>query len=78
MLQLLTLIMLVQTPGPSAAEKFLQRDRMQGPTPVTDKFLLPPKLKDCRTEADVRAALDARRFGDQEPCDPDPILRRTR
>ncbi len=78
MLQLLTLIMLIQTPGPSTAERFLLRDRLQGPTPVTDKFLLPPKVKDCRTESDVRAALDARRYGDQEPCDPDPMLRRAR
>jgi len=77
MLQLLTLILLAQA-GPSTVERFLQHDRIQGPTPVTDKFLLPPKLKDCRTEADVRAALDARRYGDQEPCDPDPMLRRAR
>ena len=76
MLQLLSLIMLIQTPGPSPSQRFLLHDRIQGPTPVSDKYLLPPKLKDCRTDAEIQAALDARRFGDQEPCDPDPLLRR--
>ena len=79
MLQLL-LIMLVaaQQPGAGPSERMLGRDRIQGVTPVNDKFLLPPKLKDCRTDVDVRAALDARRYGDQEPCDPDRMLRRSR
>jgi len=78
MLQLMMLMLLVQTPGSGTADRLLQNDRLQGPTPVSDKFLLPPKLQDCRTEADVRVALDARRYGDQEPCDPDPMLRRAR
>jgi hypothetical protein len=78
MLQLLPLMILLQTPGPGAADRLLLRDRIQGATPVTDKFLLPPKLHDCRTDEDVRAALEARRYGDREPCDPDPLLRRTR
>ena len=78
MLQLFAFILLAQGAGPGAAERLLLRDRLQGPTPVTDKFLLPPKLKDCRTDEDVRAALNARRYGDQEPCDPDRMLRRSR
>ena len=78
MLQLLTLLLLIQAPGTGTSQRLLQRDRLQGPTPVTGMFLLPPKIKDCRTDAEIRAALDARRFGDQEPCDPDRMLRRTR
>ena len=80
MLQLtLTMLMLAGAPpvvgGP---ERVMLRDRIEVAMPVNDKYLLPPKIKDCRTAADVRAALEARRYGDQEPCDPDPMLRRAR
>lgn len=79
MLQLLMLMLLAaQQPGAGPSERVILRDPMQGPTPVTDKYLLPPKLKDCRTDAEVQAALDARRYGDQEPCDPDRMIRRAR
>lgn len=79
MLQLL-MVMLVaaQQPGPATSDRMLGRDRIQGVMPVSDKFLIPPKIQDCRTDADVRAALDARRSGDREPCDPDRMLRRAR
>jgi hypothetical protein len=76
---MLTLLFLAAAPPMGGApNRVILRDRLEGPTPVTDKFLIPPKLKDCRTEADVRAALEARRYGDLEPCDPDPMLRRAR
>ncbi len=64
---------IVGSPDPGA-----QRERTQGVMAPTNTFLLPPKIKDCRTDADIRAALEARRYGDQEPCDPDRMLRRTR
>ena len=80
MLQLMMTMLLLAAAPPivGGPERVNLRDRLEGPMPVNDKYLLPPKLKDCRTEADVRAALEARRYGDQEPCDPDRMLRRAR
>lgn len=78
MLQILALLLLAQMPGSGPSHRVILRDPLQGPTPVNDKFVIPPKLHDCRTDAEVRAALEARRYGDQEPCDPDRMLRRAR
>jgi hypothetical protein len=75
MLQLLALIALLQTPGGGTAERFLERDRTQGPTPVTGMFLIPPKIPDCRTQAEVDAALEAKRRGDFEKCDTERFLK---
>ena len=79
MLQLmLTMLLLAVPPMGGAPDRVVNRERAEGVTPATNTFLLTPKIKDCRTDADVRAALDARRYGDLEPCDPDRMLRRTR
>ena len=50
-----------QDPGSGTANRDLMRDRAGGPTPVTDLFLLPPKIPDCRTQAAVDEALKAKR-----------------
>lgn len=75
---MLTMLLLAAPPVGGAPDRVVYRERAVAVTPVTDKFLIPPKMKDCRTDADVRAALEARRYGDLEPCDPDPMLRRAR
>ena len=62
-------------PGQGAAERVDGRDRIQGPMPVTDKFLIPPKIPDCRTQAQADAAVQAKRVGEYEKCDPERFIR---
>ena len=46
------------------------RDRLQGPTPVTGFVILPPKVPDCRNSEEEQVALEQRRAGVPEMCDP--------
>ena len=78
MLQLLLLVLAAVPPGAGMPDRVILRDPQNGPTPVTNLYLIPPKLHDCRTDAEVQAALEKRRYGEQEPCDPDRMIRRSR
>ena len=61
--------------GPDIGSRMDMRDRVQGPTPVTGMYLIPPKVPDCRTQAEVDSAIAARRLGDAEKCDTVRFLR---
>lgn len=61
--------------GPGLGTRLDMRDRLQGPTPVTDKFLLPPKIPDCRTKEEADQAVAAKRAGEWEKCDPERFIR---
>ncbi len=50
-------------------------DRIQGAMPVSDKFILPPKVPDCRTQSQVDAAVQAKRLGDAQQCDTERFLK---
>jgi len=63
-------LLMQHAPGPGVGER-TNPDRFGGPTPVTDKFILPPKIPDCRTKEQADEALRAKQAGDLEPCDPE-------
>ena len=67
---LLMTLMLMMQPGPGVGER-TNPDRFRGVTPVTDKFILPPKIPDCRTQEEDDRALADKRAGDWEKCDPE-------
>jgi hypothetical protein len=70
----LTLLLLAGQPGPGVGDR-ANPDRFRAVTPVTDKFILPPKLRDCRTKEEADAAVEAKRAGEFEKCDPEPFIR---
>ena len=71
----LLLLLAAQQPGPGTSERMVDRDRTQGVTPVTDLFLIPPKIPDCRTKEEVDAAAKAKEAGEFEKCDPERFIR---
>ena len=78
MMQLLMLLALAaqNTPAPTTGDRVIFRDPIQGPTAVTDKFLIPPKIPDCRTDAQIQQALAQRANGELESCDLPKAYRR--
>jgi len=70
MLQLFALMLLAvqDAPGPGIGEQILLRDRAQGATPVTDKFLIPARPPNCRTEEEEQIALEQIRHGELGQC----------
>ncbi len=69
MMNLLIALLLAPVPGGSISDNSLiLRDRLEGPTPVTDKDLRPVKLPDCRTDTEVQVALEQIRKGEPEAC----------
>jgi hypothetical protein len=72
---LMLLLLLAAQPAPGPSERMLERDRTQGPTPVTGMFLIPPKIPDCRTKEEVDAAAQAKAAGEFEKCDPERFIR---
>jgi hypothetical protein len=71
MFQLFLLMLLAapQMPG-SLPDRVILRDPMQGPMPVTDKVLIPQKIPDCKTDAEIQKALAEKVNGDLQSCDP--------
>lgn len=68
MLKLLVLLLLLPA-GASQPEANLKiRERVQDPTPVTDKDLRPMKAPDCRTEAEIQRTLDQLSHGEPGDC----------
>ena len=68
MLHILAAALLLQV-GPSQPEGNLKfRDRVVGPTQVTDKDLRPMKAPDCRTEAEIQLTLDQLKNGEPGDC----------
>ena len=54
----LIILLAMMAPGGSLPEANVKlRDRLEGPTPVTDKDLRPVKAPDCKTEAEIQKNL---------------------
>ncbi len=73
MLQLVLAMLLVAQPTPGAGVGHVvdMRDRTQGVTPVTDKWIIPPKVPDCKTDAQIQQALAEKADGIiPQSCDP--------
>ena len=70
MLQLISLLLLAQPIPGGIPERVIFRDPLQGPTPVTDKWIIPPKIPDCRNSQEEEKALAQRANGELESCDP--------
>ena len=76
MLQLLMLMMAVTPVGPGPGNFTSIRERIQAPSPVTDLYLIPPKVPDCRTDAEIQQALAQKANGDPQSCDPPKSVQR--
>ena len=71
MLQLLPLLFLAGAPGLIAPGVGQLRERPLSATPVTGMFLIPPKVPDCRTDAQIQQALAEKAAGIMpQSCDP--------
>ena len=70
MLQLMLFLLAAVPPMGGAPDRVILRDPMQGPTPVTDKWVGPTKIYDCRTPEEDRVALDQRLHGETPKCWP--------
>ena len=70
MLQLVMLMLLAAQsgPGPGSPARIDLRDRLQGPTPVMDKFLIPARPPNCRTAEEEQIALEQIRHGELGQC----------
>ena len=70
MLQLIIFMLAAVPPNQGIPDRVVFRDPLQGPTAVTDLWIIPPKLPDCRTAQEEEVALDHRRHGEMEQCAP--------
>jgi hypothetical protein len=70
MLELIVPMLLFSQEISGVPSRIELRDRLQGVTPVTGFVILPPKVPDCRTAEEEQAALEQRRAGVPEMCDP--------
>ena len=68
MLQLLMFLAVAQDVGPGVPDRAILRDRVQGPTAVTDKDLRPIKAPECKTEAEVQRTLEQVSLGQAGDC----------
>ena len=75
----LTIVMLVAAQGGPVtnpnSERFQSRDRAIGTVAAQNMFILPPKIPDCRSQAEVDLALQAKQNGEFEQCDPERFLK---
>lgn len=67
---MMAVLMMQPAIGPGVGER-TNPDRFRGVTPVTDKFILPPKIPDCKTKEEADQALADKRAGEWEKCDPE-------
>jgi len=72
MLQLVLAMLVTPPPPATGVGRMLDmRDRTQGTTPVTGMFLIPPKVPDCKTDAQIQQALAEKADGIiPQSCDP--------
>ena len=65
----LIILLAMMAPGTSLPESNVKlRDRLEGPTPVTDKDLRPVKAPDCKTEAEIQKTLEQLSYGEPGDC----------
>lgn len=63
-------VMLMAAPGPGPGNIIQIRERVVAPTPVTGLFLIPPKIPDCRTDAEIQQSLAEKANGvSPQSCD---------
>ena len=72
----LFMLMLMAGPGPGTGNIISIRERIQAPTPVTDKWIIPPKIPDCRNAEETQHALDEKANGFLQSCDPPKSVNR--
>lgn len=65
---LLAMFLLVPGGGSVGASRMVIRDPQGGPTPVTDKYLLPERVPDCTTPEQIQRANDERIKGWEPEC----------
>jgi hypothetical protein len=71
MLQLAIPIFLFAAPVMNGVpDRVIFRDPQNGPTPVTDLWIVPPKIPDCRNDEQIQKALAEKANGDPQSCDP--------
>lgn len=66
----LLLAMLLAAPGSGSVgtSRMMLRDPQQGPTPVTDKMLLPERVPDCTSPEQLQRANEERIKGWEPEC----------
>ena len=65
----LIILLAMMSPGTSLPESNVKiRDRLEGPTPDTDKYLRPVKAPDCKTEAEIQKTLEQLSYGEPGDC----------
>ena len=69
MLQLIIPLLLAAPTMSTVPDRVLVRDPT-GPTPVTDLWIIPPKIPDCKNDQQIQRALAEKANGDPQSCDP--------
>jgi hypothetical protein len=70
MLPLVMLLMAATPPMSGPPDRVILRDNGVGPTAVIDKFLIPPKIPDCRNAKEEQVAIAQMRNGEAGDCVP--------
>ena len=66
---LMAMLLAAPNPGSSIPERRMTlRDQLQGPTPVTDKMLIPSRVPDCVGSDQIRQAEDEKIKGWEPEC----------
>jgi hypothetical protein len=78
MLQLL-LIMSAQAAGANGIpDRVIFRDPLLGPTPVTNLWIIPPKIPDCKNAQEEQLAIEEMRNGEAGRCVPKTKIEKPR
>ena len=77
MLQLVIPLLLAAPVMNGIPDRVIVRDPT-GPTPVTDLWIIPPKIPDCRNDQQIQQALAEKANGDPQSCDPPKLAVRQR
>jgi len=70
MLQLLLMLAAAAPPQNGIPDRVIFRDPVQGPTPVTNLWIIPPKIPDCRNPQEEQVAIEQMHNGDPGQCVP--------
>ena len=70
MLQLVLSMLLAAPPMNGVPDRVIFRDPQNGPTPVTDLWIIPPKVPECKNDQQIQQALDQKAHGELQSCDP--------
>jgi hypothetical protein len=70
MLPLVMLLMAAAPPMSGPPNRVILREQAASPTPVTDLFLIPPKIPDCSNAQEEQVAIAQMRNGEAGDCVP--------